>query len=125
MKEFNRDNVGFGPIKSVPTIGVRKSGALEISKAAAALLDIPHLGCKFYEDDGEMYIAPSDDNNAFRMKTKAATGAMMQSAALAQHILGMCGDNLNSVTLEISDKPVDGKYKINLVPLRFKKGAPA
>jgi len=125
MKEFNKDTVGFGPIKSVPTIGVRKSGAIELSKAGAALLDIPHLGAKFYEDNDEMYIAPSDDDNAFRMRTKAATGAMMQSAALAKHILGMCGDNLNSVTLEISDKPIDGKYKINLVPLRFKKGAPA
>ncbi len=125
MKEFNRDTVGFGPIKSVPTIGVRKSGALEISKAAAALLDIPHLGVKFYEDDGEMYIAPSDDNNAFRMQSKAATGAMMQSSALARHILDKCGENIFSATLEISDKPVDGKYKINLVPLRFKKGAPA
>lgn len=125
MKEFNRDNAGFGPIKAIPTIGVRKSGSLELSKAATALLDIPRLGAKFYEDSDEMYIAPSDDNNAFRFRSKAATGAMMQSAALAQHILGMCGDNLNSATLEISDKPVDGKYKINLVPLRYKKGAPA
>jgi len=50
---------------------------------------------------------------------------MMQSSALVRILLDKCGKNLNSATLEISDKPHDGKYKINLVPLRFKKGAPA
>jgi len=128
MKELNTDNMrsfGSRTYSGIPTINVCKKGGFSMSKLAAALLDTPHLGCKFYVVDDKLYVSPSDDNNAFRWRSKE-TGAMMQNTTLAKHLLDMVDSNLYSATLEIFDKPKDGMYEININrPLRIKKGAPA
>jgi len=126
MKELNRDNMKSGSVRLRVTVTIRNTGGLDFSKYACALLDIPHYGFKIFEaGDSRIFISSSDDNNAFRARLKT-TGALMQNVSLARHIINLCGTNLRSVTLEISDKAdSDGKYEINLNPLRSKKGAPA
>ena len=123
MKEFNRENIGNGPIKGLPTITIRKNGNFEVSQTTAGMLDLPHLAVKFFEDNDKFFIATSDDDNAFRLRAKAK-GAMFQCSAMAHYILEKCGQNIYSVTLYISDKPISGLYEINLTPIRERIGSP-